>query len=221
MTNQNILELNNISFGYNQHSVLFDNLCLSLHIDDYIGIHAPNGSGKTTLFRIMTGLEIPQKGTILFYGCPVTQGAILHQLRRTIGFVLQNSDEQLFSSTVLEDIAFGPLNLGLTRREARDRALETLENIGMPEFADRPIHQLSGGEKKMISIASVLSMRPELLLLDEPTTFLDDASRSKIITLLQNTPTGRVIISHDKDFLKQTASSFVTIQNGGITKTAL
>ena len=221
MSDNALLSLENIRFGYAGGQPVFDGLRFSLHEGDSLGLYGPNGSGKTTLLRLMMGLETPQAGQILFRGRPVATGQDLHQLRCTIGFVLQNSDEQLFSSTVLEDVAFGPLNLGMKAHAARERALETLASIGMADFADRPVHRLSGGEKKLIAIATVLSMRPRALLLDEPTTFLDAQSRQRIIAVLQQERIGRLIVSHDKDFLRQTASRFASIENGVIRQIQL
>ena len=165
----------------------------------------------------MMGLENPQKGRILFHGTPTDNGQVLHRLRCGVGFILQNSDDQLFSPTVLEDVAFGPLNLGLKRQEARARAMETLESMGLATFADRMTYRLSGGEKKMVSIASVLSMRPEALLLDEPTAFLDEESRDKIISILQAQNIARIVVSHDRAFLQQTAKTFACIKDGALS----
>lgn len=204
-----ILTLDHIAFAYAGRPALFSGLCFALRRHERIGIYGPNGSGKTTLLRIIMGLELPQSGRVLFHGVPVTDGKTLHRLRCGIGFVLQNSDDQLFSPTVLEDVAFGPLNLGLSRREARDRAMETLESMEIAALADRPAHRLSGGEKKMAAIASVLSMHPEALLLDEPTAFLDDDSRDRIIGILQSRDVARIVVSHDRAFLERTASVFL------------
>jgi cobalt/nickel transport system ATP-binding protein len=215
MPDDPIVTLEGIRFAYAGRPVLFDGLCFALHRRDQIGLYGPNGSGKTTLLRLLTGLETPQGGSLLFHGLPVDSGRALHRLRCAVGFVLQNSDDQLFSPTVLEDVAFGPLNLGLKRHEARDRAMETLESLHLRALADRPIHRLSAGEKKMVSIASVLSMRPEALLLDEPTAFLDEGSRDTIIAILQGQDLARIVVSHDKEFLRRTASSFLRIEHGG------
>ena len=214
MSDNILLALENITFGYTGRPALFNGLCFDLRQQEHIGLYGPNGIGKTTLLRLIMGLETPQSGRVLFHGVPVNDRRSLHRLRCSIGFVLQNSDDQLFSPTVLEDVAFGPLNLGLARHAARTRAMETLESVGLAGFADRQTHRLSGGEKKMVSIASVLSMRPEALLLDEPTAFLDDGSRDKIIDILQRQNISRIIVSHDKEFLKQTVSSFLCISNG-------
>ena len=210
-----ILTLENITFAYTERPTLFRDLDFSLHENEHIGLHGPNGSGKTTLLRLIMGLETPQSGRILYRGELVDSGAALHKMRCGVGLVMQNSDDQLFSATVLEDVAFGPLNLGLKRQEARDRAMETLEKMELQPLADRATHRLSVGEKKMVSIASVLSMQPHALLLDEPTASLDDDARSRIIAILQRETIARIIVSHDKDFLKQTASSFIRINRSG------
>ena len=216
MSDDAIVALDQIGFAYAGRPPLFSGLCFALRPGEQIGLYGPNGSGKTTLLRLIMGLEAPQAGRVLFHGVPVSGGQALHRLRCGIGFVLQNSDDQLFSPTVLEDVAFGPLNLGLKRRDARDRAMETLTSLHLEALADRPTHCLSGGEKKMVSIASVLSMRPEALLLDEPTAFLDEESRDRMIGLLQRQNLPRIVVSHDRAFLEHTASSFVSVKDGGM-----
>ena len=214
MPDSPILTLENIDFAYAGRPDLFSGLHCALREGDQIGLYGSNGSGKTTLLRLIMGLEKPRGGRILLHGAPVDDACSLHRLRCAIGFVLQNSDDQLFSPTVLDDVAFGPLNLGLKRAEAKDRAVETLESIGIAALADRPTHCLSGGEKKMVSIASVLSMRPEALLLDEPTVFLDGESRDRILEILRQQNLARIVVSHDKAFLEQVAASLVSIKNG-------
>ena len=215
MTTAPVFSLEGIAFAYPERPALFRDLDFSLRDGDRIGLHGPNGSGKTTLLRLVMGLEAPRSGAIFYRGEAVDNEGILHTMRCRVGLVMQNSDDQLFSATVLEDVAFGPLNLGLTRREARDRAMETLAGMGLEKLADRATHRLSAGEKKMASIASVLSMRPEALLLDEPTASLDEGSRGRIIDLLNALSPARIIVSHDRDFLRQTSSSFIRISNEG------
>lgn len=216
MSDTPILTLDHLAFAYPGRPALFTDCCFSLREGDRVGLFGPNGSGKTTLLRLIMGLEAPHKGRVLFHGEPVGDEKALRRLRRGIGFVLQNSDDQLFSPTVLEDVAFGPLNLGLSRGEARDRAMETLDGMGLAALADRSAHRLSGGEKKMVALASVLSMRPEALLLDEPTTFLDDGARERIIGILERRDIARIVVSHDRAFLEATVSSCVRIGDGGL-----
>ena len=212
-----VVALKGVSFGYAGRPTLFHDLDFALHEGEQIGLYGPNGSGKTTFFRLLTGLEKPQRGTLLFHGHPVDSEDALHRLRCGIGFVLQNSDDQLFSSSVLEDAAFGPLNLGLGKKVARVRAMDALTSLGIENLADRPPHRLSGGEKKLAALASVLSMRPEALLLDEPTMFLDEASQATLADMLKRQTLARIIISHDMDFLTRTCSLFMrTVPGGGV-----
>ncbi len=210
-----VFALENIDFAYPGRPPLFRGLCFALHPGDRVGLHGPNGSGKTTLLRLVMGLLAPQNGRILHRGVVVDGAEALRDLRRDVGFVLQNSDDQLFSATVLEDAAFGPLNLGLSRREARDRAMETLEGMALAHLADRGIHRLSMGEKKMVAIAGILAMRPGALLLDEPTASLDEEARGRVEALLGSLPLARIVVSHDRDFLARTCASFVRVGEDG------
>lgn len=217
MSTSPLLALENVSFAYPDRPPLFSSLSFVWQGHERIGLHGPNGSGKTTLLRLIMGLEKPQGGKILYRGALVDNASRLREMRRGIGFVLQNSDDQLFSITVLEDVAFGPLNLGLSRRDARDQAMETLDSLGLSHLADRPPHHLSGGEKKMVSIASVLSMRPAALLLDEPTASLDHNARNRIISLLQQQTLPHIVVSHDPDFLRQTSNTLFRVDKGDVT----
>ena len=220
MAETSLFSLEHVSFAYAPNRTVLEDICFSLYANAKVGLYGPNGSGKTTLFRIITGLTKPQSGRLLFHGQPVSTDKDFRALRKSVGLVLQHAEDQLFCPTVLEDVAFGPLNLGLSPDKARTRALETLELVGLSDFADRLTHRLSGGEKKLVSLATVLSMQPEALLLDEPTNGLDAHARERIIELLQKLPTARIIISHDWDFLEQTTSSFQTIWEKRLTGVA-
>ena len=215
-----IVSLQDIRFAYPGRPAIFDGLRFDLHTGNTFGLYGPNGSGKTTLLRLLTGLESAQSGQLSFHGRPVSGEQTLHELRCGVGLVMQNADDQLFSPTVLEDVAFGPLNLGLNREEARKRAMEVLQSMDMAGLAQRVTHRLSGGEKKLVAIASILSMRPEAMLLDEPTAFLDDISRDRMIDILRHQDLARVVVSHDRDFLEKTASSFIRIDGGKLTSPA-
>lgn len=193
---------------------LFRNLDFALFPGDRIGLCAPNGSGKTTLLRIITGLVRPHTGSIYFQEKSLKTEKDFLQLRRCVGFVLQNADDQLFSPTVLEDVAFGPLNLGFSREEAHAVSLHALDAVGLSGFEHRLTHRLSGGEKKLVCIASVLSMQPEALLLDEPTTGLDREAVDRIVSLLETLGLPRIVVSHDQRFLERVSSSFVTFSDG-------
>ena len=221
MNDNPIIALEQVDFAYTGRAAprpVFNGLSFVLRPGERIGLHGSNGTGKTTFFRLLMGLEKPRSGRLLFHGAPVTTAGELHRLRCAVGYVMQNADDQLFSPTVLEDVAFGPLNLGLPRDEARDRAMQALESTGLAGLAGRATHRLSGGEKKLVSIASVLSMHPEALLLDEPTAFLDDASRERMLEILGSLHLARIIISHDREFLQKTATAFVTVRDGALTE---
>lgn len=215
MADTPLVELKSVSFDYpgSDKSVLHD-VDLTFESGRRIGLYGPNGSGKTTLLHIIMGLLPPSSGEVLFKGRAVREEKDFRELRRSIGLLLQNADDQLFNPTVLDDVAFGPLNLGLTPAEARDRAVKTLEFLGLCGFEERLTHKLSGGEKKLVSLAAILSMRPEALFLDEPTNGLDPETRERIITILNGLDASLIIISHDWDFLDQTTKDYLTIEKG-------
>ncbi len=208
-----LLELRDIGYscpGHNSPLLRDINFCIST---ERIGIIGPNGSGKTTLFQIIMGLLPADGGKILLDGTAMETTKDFQKLRRRLGFLFQNSDDQLFSPTVLEDVAFGPLNLGATPDNAREISIRTLEQLGLNGFEERITHKLSGGEKKLVALATILSMEPQLLLLDEPSNNLDPATRERLITILRNLDQAHIIISHDLDFLASTCTQLYTIEN--------
>ena len=209
-----MLALSRIFFAYPAGRLLFEGLDFSLRLGERVGLLAPNGSGKSTLLRLMVGLEKPLQGEVLFQGARVISDADWLGLRRKVGVVLQQAEDQLFCPTVLEDVAFGPLNLGLGREAAEVAALRALQLLGLEEFASRLTHKLSGGEKKLVALATVLSMQPGVLLLDEPAAGLDDTAEARLVDALQTLPAARLIISHDRSFLKKTADRILTIAKG-------
>lgn len=215
-----IFAVERLSFAYPGGVELLKDVNFALYSGEQVGLYGPNGSGKTSFFRIITGLLHPNAGNILFHGVPITDEKGFQTLRRQVGFVLQHAEDQLFCPTVLEDVAFGSLNLGLTPEMARERAQQTLESLGLFGFEEKLTHRLSGGEKKLVSIATVLSMHPEALLLDEPTNDLDPKARLRIIEVLQAMPSARVIVSHDWEFLSATSSSFISLVDGSLRHTA-
>lgn len=214
MSETAMLALSRIFFAYPAGRLLFEGLDFSLRLGERVGLLAPNGSGKSTLLRLMVGLEKPLQGEVLFQGARVISDADWLGLRRKVGVVLQQAEDQLFCPTVLEDVAFGPLNLGLGREAAEVAALHALQLLGVEEFASRLTHKLSGGEKKLVALATVLSMQPGVLLLDEPAAGLDDTAEARLVDALQTLPAARLIISHDRSFLKKTADRILTIAKG-------
>lgn len=212
-----VFALEHVSFSYPGGRLLLNDVSLALRPGESVGLYGPNGSGKTTLFRLITGLARPAEGRVLFHGQPVNDEKGFAALRRKVGLVLQHAEDQLFCPTVLEDVAFGPLNLGLRPDEARERAVATLHSLGLAGFESRLTHRLSGGEKKLVSLAAVMAMRPEALLLDEPTNDLDPEARERITALLREQTTARMIISHDWEFLAATSTRYLSIADGRLT----
>lgn len=214
---ENIFSLEQVEVTYTgtrgPRRVLQD-VSFSLAPGQRIGLYGPNGSGKTTLFRCITGLVRPSKGLVRFHGKALHDEKGFHALRCKVGFVLQHADDQLFFPTVLEDVAFGPLNLGLSAAEAGEQARATLQRLGLSDFEQRLTHHLSGGEKKLVALATVLAMDPEALLLDEPTNDLDQDARQRLIDILCDLPTARLVISHDWDFLSRVCGEYRTIREG-------
>ncbi len=211
-----MLELRQVSYRYPQAaSPVLEDLDFTV-ADSRLGIIGPNGCGKTTLLHLLVGLLRPDRGELLCHGQPVRSRADLRALRREVGFLFQNSDDQLFSPTVLEDVAFGPLNLGHSPAEAAEIAVHTLENLGLHGFEERITHRLSGGEKKLVALATILAMRPKLLLLDEPTNNLDPQTRQRLIDILKNLDLSQVIISHDWNFLDHTTTALYALEEGRI-----
>ena len=213
-----LLELQNISYSYpGSKSSLLQEINFSINTEQ-IGLIGANGSGKTTLFQIIMGLLKPDTGKILLHGKELNNENDFLSLRRDIGFLFQHSDDQLFSPTVLEDVAFGPLNLGMTPDDAREISLRTLDQLGLNCFEDRITHKLSGGEKKLVALATILSMQPKLLLLDEPSNTLDPATRERLIVILREQNLPHIIISHDLDFLASTCTQLYTLRDGQLIR---
>ena len=200
-----LIVVDRITFAYpGAAKPVFENFSFQLGSDDHLGLIGPNGSGKTTLLHLIMGLLRPQAGRIVIFGREVRTEKDFVPVRRQIGLLFQNADDQLFCPTVLEDVAFGPLNLGKTPAEAREIALATLERLGLAGFADRVTYKLSGGEKRLVSLATVLAMQPRVLLLDEPTTGLDEKTKHRLIHLIQDLHIPFIIVSHEPDFLHHT-----------------
>jgi cobalt/nickel transport system ATP-binding protein len=211
-----IIELKNVSFSYDGKKPVLDGVDFHLHRGEKIGLIGPNGSGKSTLFSLIMGLLAPSAGTISLFGRPARTEADFRQARRRIGLLFQNADDQLFSPTVIEDVAFGPLNLGMAPELAREKAQKTLQRLELGGFEDRVTHLLSGGEKKLVSLATILVMEPEVLLLDEPTTGLDEATCQRIMEILNDMDIGAITVSHEYDFLARTTREIFSIRGGKI-----
>jgi cobalt/nickel transport system ATP-binding protein len=215
-TKSPIIHLKNIHFGYPGGRAILNDLDFKFFPGDRTGLIAPNGSGKTTLFHLIMGLVNPTAGQIEIFGKSVTTLKDFEAVRRRIGLLFQDPEDQLFSPTVMEDVAFGPLNLGKSRQEAQRIAHRALANLGLEGFEDRITFKLSGGEKRLVALATVLAMEPQVLLLDEPLNGLDVDTRLKIVEIISNLDMSYLIISHDIDFLMTTTNQICTLENGKI-----
>ena len=214
--NDLLINLAGISFRYPDGPQVLNELDFRLHRGNRIGLIAPNGSGKTTLLHIIMGLLKPSSGKLEIFGRPVREEKDFADVRRRIGLLFQDADDQLFSPTVLEDVAFGPLNLGKSKTDAVQIARKTLDFLGLAGFEDRITFKLSGGEKRLVSLATVLAMEPEVLLLDEPMNGLDIKTKAKLSEILSGIDLSYMVISHDLDFLADTAEDIYTMSEGKI-----
>ncbi len=215
-TEKPIISLDDVHFGYPGGKKILNQLNFKFHQGDRLGLIAANGSGKTTFFHLIMGLIRPVSGTIQIFGKPAASTKDFEEVRRRIGLLFQDPDDQLFCPTVIEDVAFGPLNLGKSKKEALRIAQRKLADLGLKELEDRITFKLSGGEKRLVSLATVLAMEPEVLLLDEPLTGLDVETRSNIEEIITNLKQSLIIISHDIDFLWSVTNRICTIENGNI-----
>lgn len=206
------LAVSGLRFGYADGPEVLRDVDLRVAPGEKIGMIGPNGAGKTTLFLAVCGVLKPLDGQVRLFGNAVRAG----QFHPEVGMVFQNPDDQLFSPSVRDDVAFGPRNMGLSREEVRARVDEALSLTGVRELAERAPHHLSGGEKRMVSIAGVLAMHPELIIYDEPAANLDIRSRRRLIGFLQGAPETLLISSHDLELVRETCDRVALLDGGRI-----
>ncbi len=204
------LQLRNVCVERSGISVLND-VSLELSAGERLAVIGQNGAGKTTLLRAIVGLQTITAGEIIAFGVRCQSERDFRAMRVKCGYLFQDPDDQLFCPTVLEDVAFGPLNIGLGKNQALARAHQTLGRLGLEHLSDRITHRLSGGEKRLVSLASVLAMDPEVLLLDEPSNALDENHLAVLTALLSGLATSMIIVSHDRDFIERIATRAVML----------
>lgn len=209
-----LLELNDIHFAYPGRQPVLNGADLILDVGERLCITGHNGAGKSTLLQLIVGLLRPESGRVTAFGKPCNAEADFVDVRRRAGLVFQDPDDQLFCPTVAEDIAFGPLNLGKSPDEALAIVDDVLANLGLTAFRDRITHKLSGGEKRLVTLATVLAMDPDVLLLDEPTNALDEENAERLTEILLGLPQAMIIISHDPHFRRKIATRTLRMQAG-------
>lgn len=209
-----LIELDNLHFAYPGHAPILAGASLRLSPGQRLALTGPNGAGKSTILRMILGLQSPDRGTVTVFDQPRKAEADFHEVRRRVGLVFQDADDQLFCPTVAEDVAFGPLNLGKSKAEALAIVDQILGDLNLMHLRDRVTHKLSGGEKRLVTLATVLAMEPEVLLLDEPTNALDTANEARLVEILQTLPQSILLVSHSKTFRDQIVSQEVTLQSG-------
>ncbi|MHB1134224.1 MAG: energy-coupling factor ABC transporter ATP-binding protein [Chloroflexota bacterium] len=213
MSSGAVFELEGVGYTYGGGITALRGVNLSVGAGEKVAILGANGSGKSTLLKLMDGLYFASEGTVRAFGRPLNERALAddafsYDFRRRVGFIFQDSDVQLFSASVWDEVAFGPLQLGLTRDEVAARVEQTLALLDIRELAERAPYRLSGGEKKKVSLASVLSIRPEVLLMDEPTAGLDPRSRRALVEFVRGlNGEGKTIVTatHDLDIVEEIA----------------
>jgi cobalt/nickel transport system ATP-binding protein len=211
-----LVSLNDVDFGYDGVRPVLRQCSFCLAPGDRIALRGANGSGKTTLLHLIVGLQRPTAGQVVVFGKPRKAESDFHEVRRRVGLLFQDADDQLFCPTVAEDVAFGPLNLGLPRDRVRQVVAETLEAVGLAGYEHRITYKLSGGEKRLVALATVLAMQPEVLLLDEPASGLDERATQRLAELLARLPQAMLVVSHQPDFCRQVTNATATLVEGRI-----
>ena len=218
-----MIRFENVTFANERGTPVIQSVSFAIHRGETVGLIGANGAGKSTVMKILLGLAGPGagapgqyfEGKILVDGLEVLPVNIA-RIRQKLGFVLQNSDNQMFMPTVLEDMLFGLLNSGMTRKEAEKKVDETLLSLGLMDLKYLYNHKISGGEKRMAAVATVLAMEPEVLLMDEPTSALDPYNRRVVIRSINSLPQTKIITSHDLDMIYDTCSRVILITGGKV-----
>jgi cobalt/nickel transport system ATP-binding protein len=213
--NEPVICVESLSYRYPGGRLALQEITFRVGAQERLGLVGPNGAGKTTLFLCLSG-TLRGQGRITLAGLDPAQPTQRRQLPSQIGIVFQDSDDQVFSATVLDDVAFGPLNLGRSVEEARSQATDALKHVGLEGFGARVPFHLSGGEKRRVALAGVLAMRPEVLLLDEPSLHLDPRGRRGLIQLIQGLPVTQVIAAHDLELILETCPRTLVLDGGRI-----
>ena len=208
-----IVEFQDVHFRYPDGTAALNGISLKITHGESVGIVGANGSGKSTLLMHTNGYLLPQSGTITIGDSPLDKKT-RQEIRRKVGLIFQNPDDQLFMPTVFDDVAFGPLNLGLDEASVQERVCKALQMVSSLALQDKPPHHLSCGQKSAVAIASVMAMEPDILAMDEPAANLDPRSRRSLIRLLKSFRHSKIIASHDLDLILDVCERCIVIGNG-------
>lgn len=209
-----MIAFQNVSFSYDGDNPVVENLSFTIEKGETVGLIGANGAGKSTIMRLLLGL-LSGEGQITVGDLPMNRRNI-PAIRQKVGFVLQDSDNQMFMPTVYEDMIFGPRNYGLGKEEAEQRVDEILSRLNLQALKHRYNHKISGGEKRMAAIAAILAMEPEVILMDEPSTALDPVNRRTVIRTVNALPQTKLIASHDLDMILDTCQRVILLSHGKI-----
>ena len=209
-----MIEFKNVSFSYEKDHPVLKNMSFSIEKGEAVGLIGANGAGKSSMLKVLLGL-LPHEGEILVNDIPLCKQN-LAQIRRVLGFVLQNSDNQMFMPTVYDDMMFGLLNYGMNKEDAERRVDAVLEQLGLTQLKNKYNHKISGGEKRMAAIATVLAMEPEVIIMDEPSVSLDPYNRRAVINVINSLTQTKIIASHDLDMIMETCRRVILISDGQI-----
>ena len=210
-----LLKIENLSFSYEKGQEVLKDISFTACDGESIGIIGANGIGKSTLMKLLVGLNLNYRGILEIAGHTMDKKNLNH-IREHIGYVFQDSDSQLFLSTVEDDVAFGPRNYGLSDAEVEERVSRALEMVHISELRKKQTYKLSGGEKKLASIATILAMTPDIIIMDEPSVALDPRNRKNLINILNEIKSLKLITSHDLDFIMDTCQRVILIDEGHI-----
>lgn len=209
------LNMKDVSFAYEENHFMLKKISFTAKEHESIGIIGANGAGKSTLLKILVGLNADYQGEVSIEDMPVVK-SLYPKIRERVGYVFQDSSSQLFMPTVYEELAFGPKNYGFSKDEVEKRVIAALEKVHINHLRDRHIYKLSGGEQKLVAIATVLSMQPDILLMDEPSIALDPANRRNLIKILKEFHHLKLIASHDLDMIGKVCGRVILLDKGEI-----
>ena len=210
-----VLDVRGLAYAYpDGHQALYG-VDLHVHAGERVALLGPNGAGKTTLVLHLNGILTAGAGTVAVSGLPVEK-AHLQEIRRRVGIVFQDPDDQLFMGSVRADVAFGPANLGVKGPALERRVMDALDRVGMVDFADRPPHHLSFGQRRRVAVATVLAMEPEILVLDEPSSNLDPASRRELADILRSLEVTVLMVTHDLPYALELCPRSVVLSGGTV-----